>query len=90
MRATGDAIVLTLDGNLDARSGQLLREAVAAASEAFGSASRLEVDVRGVESCTSEGVAVLASCAEFGARLPEGLRYMLGSGVPGQAAPAEA
>jgi hypothetical protein len=47
--------------------------------------SRIDVDLRALDSFTDAGARALVGCRELGARLPEGLHYRTGRG-PGREA----
>ena len=47
--------------------------------------SRIDVDLRALESYTDAGARALVGCRDLGAKLPEGLHYRTGRG-PGREA----
>src|SRR5688572_14050922 len=83
VRTDGAALVLELSDHLDADTGAAL---VAAAEAALVAApERVDIDLRGLQSWTREGVAALVRCRAVCADLPDGLHYRTGRG-PGRAA----
>ena len=79
----GSAVVLELADLLDATTGAAL---VAAATAALDTQpSRVDIDLRALQSWTQQGVVALVRCREICGDLPEGLHYRTGRG-PGRAA----
>lgn len=76
-------MVLELADLLDASAA----DALVAAAEAALAASpeRVDIDLRGLQSWTRDGVAALVRCREICSDLPEGLHYRTGRG-PGRQA----
>lgn len=83
IRSTGAAVVLELSDLLDAATGEALVAAANAALET--SPTRVDIDLRGLQSWTQDGAVALVSCREICSDLPEGLHYRTGRG-PGRAA----
>lgn len=79
----GDTMIVTLAGTLDAASGQDLLSTAETAAATLP--RRLDIDVRGLRSFTTEGAAALAACRSLGVNLAEGLHYRTGRG-PGREA----
>src|SRR5690606_27402780 len=77
----GTTVVLSVVDRLDEAAGQALLAAAAAAVER--GPSRIDVDLRALESYTEAGARALVVCRDLGARLPEGLHYRTGRG-PGR------
>ncbi|MGH9183085.1 MAG: STAS domain-containing protein [Acidimicrobiales bacterium] len=78
----GTVVVLTVRGRLDADAGQALVEA---ATTACVGARRLDIDLRPVESYTTEGARALVACRALAACVAEGLHYRTGRGAGRQA-----
>jgi STAS domain len=74
-------VVIAVAGELDITTGDALIDA-AEAAVATGP-SRLDIDLRALESFDEAGAVALVSCRELGARLAEGLHYRTGRG-PGR------
>jgi hypothetical protein len=71
----GDAaIVLTVDGPLDADGGRLVREITEAAVVSRSDDRPIEVDLRAVGRLTVDGLRAIAECAALG----PGVRFRLG------------
>ena len=83
VRTSGAAVVLELSDLLDAAVGEALVAAAEAALEA--SPSRVDIDLRALQSWTQDGVSSLVRCREICSDLAEGLHYRTGRG-PGRAA----
>ncbi|HEX6420707.1 MAG TPA: hypothetical protein VFZ77_19550 [Acidimicrobiales bacterium] len=77
----GGTVVLSVTRCLDEAAGGALL--AAAASAADRGPSRIDVDLRALESFTDAGARALVGCRDLGARLPEGLHYRTGRG-PGR------
>jgi hypothetical protein len=83
VRTDGAAMVLELSDLLDSATGAAL---VAAAEAAVAAGpSRVDIDLRALQSWTQDGARSLVRCREICADLPEGLHYRTGRG-PGRAA----
>jgi hypothetical protein len=70
-------IGVTVDGDLDPVSAQTLVELVETAIDRQPR-GQVEIDLRRLRACSNSGVRALASCAELGARVREGLRFRMG------------
>lgn len=83
VRTEGGAVVLELADLLDASAA----DALVAAAEAALAASpeRVDIDLRGLQSWTRDGVTALVRCREICGDLPGGLHYRTGRG-PGRQA----
>lgn len=79
----GAAVVIAVGQCLDLATGEALVDA-ATAAVATGP-TRLDIDLRGLESYTDEGAQALVACRTLGSKLPEGLHYRTGRG-PGREA----
>jgi hypothetical protein len=79
----GSTVVIAIERHLDQPTGEALVDA-ATAAVATGP-SRLDIDLRGLESFTDDGARALVACRGLGAKLPEGLHYRTGRG-PGREA----
>jgi hypothetical protein len=79
----GSAVVIAVERCLDQSTGEALVDAAAAAVEA--GPTRLDIDLRGLESYTDDGAAALVACRTLGSKLSEGLHYRTGRG-PGREA----
>jgi hypothetical protein len=79
----GQTVVLAVVHCLDEEAGGALLDAACAAVDA--GPSRIDVDLRSLDSYTDAGARALVSCRDLGARLPEGLHYRTGRG-PGREA----
>ena len=77
----GGTVVLAVVRCLDEAAGGALLDAAAAAVDA--GPSRIDVDLRALDSYTDAGARALVGCRDLGARLPEGLHYRTGRG-PGR------
>jgi hypothetical protein len=77
----GGTVVLSVVRCLDEAAGGALLEAASAALDT--GPSRIEVDLRSLDSFTDAGARALVGCRDLGAKLPEGLHYRTGSG-PGR------
>lgn len=75
----GRTVVLSVAHCLDEAAGGALLDAASAAVDA--GPSRIDVDLRTVESFTLAGARALVGCRDLGARLPEGLHYRTGRGA---------
>ena len=83
VRTEGEAVVLELTDLLDASAADAL---VAAAEAALAtSPERVDIDLRGLQSWTKEGVGALVECRSICGDLPGGLHYRTGRG-PGRQA----
>ncbi|HEX5613936.1 MAG TPA: hypothetical protein VFZ83_02165 [Acidimicrobiia bacterium] len=69
-----DAIVLSVDGPLDADGGRLVREVTEAAILSRSDERPIEVDLRGVARLTVDGLRAIAECAALG----PGVRFRMG------------
>ena len=69
-----DAIVLTVDGPLDADGGRLVREITEAAIVSRSDERPIEVDLRSVARLTVDGLRAIAECASLG----PGVRFRMG------------
>lgn len=76
-------VVLSPTATLDAAAGAALVDATAAA--VLSGASRVDIDLRTLESFTEPGAAALVTCRDVAGALPEGLHYRTGRG-PGRSA----
>lgn len=79
----GTTVVLAVVRCLDEAAGGALLDAAEAALGA--GPSRIDVDLRALESYTDAGARALVGCRDLGAKLPEGLHYRTGRG-PGREA----
>jgi hypothetical protein len=79
----GDTVVLAVVRCLDEAAGGALVDAASAAVDS--GPSRIDVDLRALDSYTDAGARALVSCRDLGSRLPEGLHYRTGRG-PGREA----
>ena len=79
----GDTVVLAVIHCLDEAAGGALVDAASAAVDS--GPSRIDVDLRALDSYTDAGARALVSCRDLGSRLPEGLHYRTGRG-PGREA----
>jgi hypothetical protein len=79
----GRTVVLSVVRCLDEAAGGALLDAASAALD--DAPSRIDVDLRALDSFTDAGARALVGCRELGARLPEGLHYRTGRG-PGREA----
>jgi hypothetical protein len=77
----GSTVVLAIVRCLDEAAGSALLDAAAAALDARP--SRIEVDLRALDSFTDAGARALVGCRAVGAKLSEGLHYRTGRG-PGR------
>ena len=83
VRTEGAAVILELADHLDAAAGEAL---VTAAEAAVATEpDRVDIDLRGLQSWTRDGVAALVHCRAVCGDLPDGLHYRTGRG-PGRAA----
>jgi anti-anti-sigma regulatory factor len=71
-------IGVKVEGDLDPVSARTLIRLVEAAIGGHGTSRHLEIDLRGLRACSNSGVRALASCAELGARVREGLQFRMG------------
>jgi hypothetical protein len=83
VRTTGAAVILELADHLDAAAGEALVTAAEAAVTT--EPDRVDIDLRGLQSWTRDGVAALVRCRAVCGDLPDGLHYRTGRG-PGRAA----
>jgi hypothetical protein len=74
----GATVVLAVVRRLDEAAGHALLDAASAAVD--GGTSRIDIDLRSLDSYTEAGARALVSCRALGARLPEGLHYRTGRG----------
>jgi hypothetical protein len=79
----GPAVVIAVEQCLDQSTGDALIDA-ATAAVATGP-SRLDIDLRGIESFTDDGARSLVDCRALGSQLPGGLHYRTSRG-PGREA----
>jgi hypothetical protein len=79
----GGTVVLAVVRCLDEAAGGALLDAASAAVDS--GPSRIDVDLRALDSFTDAGARALVGCRDLGARLPEGLHYRTGRG-PGREA----
>jgi hypothetical protein len=77
----GTTVVLAVVRCLDEKAGGALLEAASAALKS--GPSRIEVDLRSLDSYTDAGAQALVGCRDLGVGLPEGLHYRTGRG-PGR------
>jgi hypothetical protein len=77
----GTTVVLAVVRCLDEKAGGALLDAASAALQ--HGPSRIEVDLRSLDSYTDAGARALVGCRDLGAGLPEGLHYRTGRG-PGR------
>jgi hypothetical protein len=73
----GGVIGVTVDGDLDPVSAGTLLELVEAAVDCQHG-RQVEIDLRGLRSCSNSGVRALAACARLGARVRDGLQFRMG------------
>jgi hypothetical protein len=73
--------VIAVVGELDTTAGEALIDAAEAAVAA--KPSRLDIDLRELETFDEAGAGALVSCRQLGAQLAEGLHYRTGRG-PGR------
>jgi hypothetical protein len=76
----GPTVVIAVERHLDQPTGEALVEA-AGAAVATGP-SRLDIDLRGLESFTDDGARALVACRGLGSKLSEGLHYRTAGGRP--------
>ena len=79
----GTTVVLAVVRCLDEAAGGALLDAASAALDA--QPTRIDVDLRSLDSFTDAGARALVGCRDLGAKLPEGLHYRTGRG-PGREA----
>ena len=79
----GGTVVLAVVRCLDEAAGGALLDATSAALDR--GPSRIEVDLRALDSFTDAGARALVGCRDLGSKLPEGLHYRTGRG-PGREA----
>jgi hypothetical protein len=79
----GTTVVLAVVRCLDEAAGDALLGAAAQAVDT--GSSRIDIDLRALQSYTDAGAQALVSCRALGARLAEGLHYRTGRG-PGREA----
>jgi hypothetical protein len=77
----GTTVVIAVEHCLDSPTGEALLNA-ASAAVATGP-TRLDIDLRALETFTREGADALVSCRELSSKLTEGLHYRTGRG-PGR------
>jgi hypothetical protein len=77
----GSTVVLAIVRCLDEAAGSALLDAATAALDT--GPSRIEVDLRALDSFTNAGARALVGCRAVGAKLAEGLHYRTGRG-PGR------
>jgi hypothetical protein len=77
----GTTVVLAVVRCLDEKAGGALLDAASAALQ--HGPSRIEVDLRSLDSYTDAGARALVGCRDLSAGLPEGLHYRTGRG-PGR------
>jgi hypothetical protein len=82
MTHDGDAVVLTVDGRLDVRTGEALVAAVSDAVEA--GTTRLDIDLSGIVSFDDRGASALLACRDLAASVEGGLHYRTSAGGAGQ------
>lgn len=87
VRRDGDLVTIALSGRLDAATGVELLAAVQTALE--GGASRIDVDLLGMDSYAPEGARALPRCRSLAQTLAGGLHFRFTTGV-GHDAIAEA
>ena len=76
VQAQADRLVLSVTGPLDAATGGLLKDAVAASGPA--DSGYVVVDLGGVSAVTTEGLRALVVCAGLAARSALELRFRFG------------
>ncbi|HEY3674113.1 MAG TPA: STAS domain-containing protein [Acidimicrobiia bacterium] len=77
--ARDDGVVgVSVDGDLDPEAARTLVELVEVAIGTPGTSRHVEIDLRKLRACSNSGVRALASCAELGARVREGLQFRVG------------
>ena len=69
---------VAVDGDLDPVSARTLVELVETAIGTPGTSDHVEIDLRKLRACSNSGVRALASCAELGARVRDGLQFRVG------------
>ncbi|HYZ97989.1 MAG TPA: hypothetical protein VE575_04505 [Acidimicrobiales bacterium] len=79
----GSAVVIAVEQCLDEPTGLALIDASTAAVDT--GPTRLDIDLRGIDSFTETGAQALVACRTLGSKLPEGLHYRTGRG-PGREA----
>jgi hypothetical protein len=77
----GTTVVLAVVRCLDEAAGGALLDAASAALDA--QPTRIDVDLRSLDSFTDAGARALVGCRDLGAKLPGGLHYRTGRG-PGR------
>lgn len=77
----GNTVVLAVVRCLDEAAGGALLDAASAALDS--QPTRIDVDLRALDSFTDAGARALVGCRDLGAKLPGGLHYRTGRG-PGR------
>jgi hypothetical protein len=77
----GTTVVIAVERCLDTHAGEALVSAATAAVQ--GGPTRLDIDLRALETFTPEGADALVSCRALSAQLVDGLHYRTGRG-PGR------
>jgi hypothetical protein len=75
----GGVTTITVRGELDAAAAAHMVGAVRAAVQS--GTGRLDIDLRAIDSYTSDGAAALGACRELGAGLADGLHYLTSQGA---------
>jgi len=79
LSAGADGVVgVAVDGDLDPASARTLLQLVETAIGTPGTSDHVEIDLRKLRACSNSGVRALASCAELGARVRDGLQFRVG------------
>lgn len=77
--ARDDGVIgVAVDGDLDPDAARTLVEVVETAVASPGCGRQVEIDLRGLRACSNSGVRALATCAELGARVRDGLQFRVG------------
>lgn len=74
----GGVIGVAVVGDLDPASARTLVDLVESAVGIPGTGRQVEIDLRRLRSCSNSGVRALTACAEFGARVRDGLQFRVG------------
>jgi anti-anti-sigma regulatory factor len=77
--ARDDGVIgVTVTGDLDPVAAKTLVEVVETAIGTPGTNRSVEIDLRRLRGCSNSGVRALATCAELGARVRDGLQFRVG------------
>jgi hypothetical protein len=77
--STDRTLTITIRGHLDQATGAALLEL--AGNAVVDDVERVDVDLQGLDSFTTEGAAALGSCREVCSELTDGLHYRTGQGA---------